>query len=291
MTAEEETKRFRIFVDNLKVIDDRNIMERRANGTALHGVTKFSDLSEEEFKHFLGVDITKPMKNENAIKVELNKNAKSGLGLVDWAGVYTTPVKDQGYCGSCWAFSATEQIESDNMRVYGSSYILAPQQITSCDPQSGGCNGGWPYWAMEYVMSVKGQEEETSYPYTSGADMNTGICKYDPSKAVATISAYYIISDKDIETNMASYVQSTGPLSVCVDASKWSTYRGGVMSVCGKSIDHAVQAVGVNTDDGYWKIRNSWGTSWGEDGYIRIAYGQNTCGVTYSSVYTTPAKI
>ena len=63
------------------------------------------------------------------------------------------------------------------------------------------------------------------------------------------------------------------------------------MSVCGKSIDHAVQAVGVNTDDGYWKIRNSWGTSWGEDGYIRIAYGKNTCGVTFSSIYTTPAKV
>ena len=109
MTAEEETKRYRIFVDNLKVIDDRNIMERRANGTALHGVTKFSDLSEQEFKHFLGVDITKPMKNENAIKVTLNKEAKSGLGMVDWSGgcnggwpiLYVMSVKGQEWSMSC----------------------------------------------------------------------------------------------------------------------------------------------------------------------------------------------
>ena len=291
-TVEEETKRFRIFVENLKIIDERNLEERNNNGTALHGITKFTDISTEEFKQrYLGVDITKPMKNENAIRVELNKVPADGAGLVDWSGVLTTPVKDQGYCGSCWAFSATEQIESDNMRVYGSSFILSPQQITSCDPQSGGCNGGWPYWALEYIMSVKGQEEEISYPYTSGTDYVTGTCNYDATKVVATIDSYYIISDKDIESNMAAYVQSTGPLSICVDASKWSSYRGGVMTRCGKNIDHAVQAVGVNTDDGYWKIRNSWGTGWGEDGYIRVAYGSNTCGLTFSSIYTTPSKI
>jgi len=145
--------------------------------------------------------------------------------------------------------------------------------------------------AMEYIMSVSGQEEEVSYPYTSGANMDTGVCTYDGSKAVATISNYYIISDADIETNMAAYVQSTGPLSICVDASQWSFYRSGVMTICGNSIDHAVQAVGVNTDEGYWKIRNTWGTSWGEDGYIRVAYGSNTCGLTFSSIYTEPAKV
>jgi len=145
-TIDEERQRFHIFIDNLKLIESRNMLERSVNGTAIHGINKFSDLTVAEFKQrFLGVDTSKPMKNENAIRVQLNKKVKSNAGLVDWTGIYTTPVKDQGYCGSCWAFSATEQIESDNMRVYGTDYILAPQQITSCDPQSYGCSGGWPY--------------------------------------------------------------------------------------------------------------------------------------------------
>ena len=83
------------------------------------------------------------------------------------------------------------------------------------------------------------------------------------------------------ESSMASYMQSTGPLSVCLDASNWNSYTGGILSVCGKSVDHCVQAVGVNAaTGGYWKVRNSWGTTWGESGFIRLAYGANTCDIT-----------
>ena len=89
------------------------------------------------------------------------------------------------------------------------------------------------------------------------------------------------------EPAMASYVSSTGPLSVCVDASQWSTYTGGIMSSCGQVVDHCVQAVGIDIAAKYWKIRNSWGTSWGEGGYIRLTYGSNTCNVTSDSNFAT----
>jgi len=91
---------------------------------------------------------------------------------------------------------------------------------------------------------------------------------------------------------MASYVQKTGPLSVCLDASSWNSYTGGIMSVCGKSVDHCVQAVGVDASSSspYWKVRNSWGTSWGESGFIRLAYGKNTCDITNDPTWVTVAK-
>ena len=91
------------------------------------------------------------------------------------------------------------------------------------------------------------------------------------------------------ESAMASYVQSTGPLSVCLDASSWNSYTGGIMSTCTKNVDHCVQAVGVDTSS-YWKVRNSWGTSWGESGYIRLKYGSNTCAIANDPTYVTVGK-
>merc|ERR1711998_526676 len=191
--------------------------------------------------------------------------------VVDWTGTYTTPVKDQGYCGSCWAFSATEQIESDYIRETGGYEILSPEQITQCDSSSYGCSGGWTENAYDYVVGT-GMATEEDYPYTSSSG-TTGSCK-SSFDTVVSITGYETVSG---ESSMASYVGSTGPLSVCLDASSWSTYTGGILSSCGNSVDHCVQAVGIDTDEGYWKVRNSWGTSWGESGYIRLAYGQNTC--------------
>jgi C1A family cysteine protease len=289
----EEDRRFNIFLSNLKLIDERNALESQANGTAIHGINQFSDLSREEFaKRFLNLDISKATQS-NAVKVEGLK-ASADSTSVDWSGVFTTPVKDQGYCGSCWAFSATEQLESDSMRVLGTSFLLAPQQIVSCDPVSYGCQGGWPTWAFDYLKSSNGQEQESAYPYTSGTTGDSGVCAAKASDNVIGVSAYYQItgaSTADIESSMKAHVLKTGPLSICADASSWSTYRGGVMTVCGQSINHAIQAVGVNTDEGYWKVRNSWGTSWGESGYIRLALGKNTCGITFMPLYTDPVKV
>lgn len=279
-TMEEEVERFGHFLDNLKLADERNEKERLNNGTATHGITRFSDMSQEEFvKNFLASKI----EPSGAKIVDVPKYTGSSSAQ-DWTGTYTTPVKNQAQCGSCWAFSATEQIESDTMRTLDKTYILGPQQLVSCTPfPSMGCNGGWTENAYKYVEKAGGIEQESDYPYTSKTG-KTGQCQADPSKYVVTVDEYYGVNG---EQNMADYMLGTGPLSVCLDANSWNTYTGGIMKVCGNQVDHCVQAVGVDTSsNGFWKVRNSWGTGWGESGYIRLSYGSNTCDITNDPTYT-----
>mmetsp|Transcript_36638 Transcript_36638/g.72578 ORF Transcript_36638/g.72578 Transcript_36638/m.72578 type:complete len:331 (+) Transcript_36638:64-1056(+) len=281
-TMEEEMERFTTFVGNLKVIDARNLLD-----TASHGITKFADMSTEEFKakytNYVPDAGRLANRTMDSTIVPLPQGADA---LVDWTGKYTTPVKDQGYCGSCWAFSATEQVESDYMRLTGKEAILSAQQVTSCTHYvfGGGCNGGFTENAFDYMAS--GVELDTNYPYTSGKAGVTGSCASDSSKFVVKSTGYTTVSSSASgESSMASYVGATGPLSVCVDAETWSSYTGGILSKCGTSVDHCVQAVGIDTAAGYWKVRNSWGTSWGESGFIRLAYGANTCAIASDANY------
>jgi len=281
----EENSRFKNFVSNLAVIDARNAAERKAGGSAQHGISKFADLTQTEFMSKLGY--TAGQKN---VTTYGEVPAYTGTAsLVDWTGVYTTPVKDQGYCGSCWAFAASEQIESDAIRQLGVTDILAPQQMVSCDKTSLGCNGGLQERAYNYVKRAGGQEFEVDYPYTSGAAGDTGSCSSDKKKFQLTVESFTTLKT---ETDIANYVKATGPVSIAIDATTWSSYTGGILTVCGDSINHAVQAVGVDDSatGGYWKVRNSWGPDWGEAGFIRLAYGKDTCGFTYDVTYTKVAK-
>jgi C1A family cysteine protease len=282
-TVEEEEDRFNAFVSNLKLADMRNADETKG---AEHGVTKFMDLTPQEFKaRYLGY--SKANLPEGKHFVESHPPLTSGA-IQDWTGNYTTPVKNQGHCGSCWAFSATEQLESDAMRSLGVSYVLSPEQITQCATKAYGCNGGWTEVAYAYVKSAGGIETDANYPYTSYNGV-TGTCKATASKYVLTVTSYSTLSS---ESSMASYVQTKGPLSICIDANNWNSYTGGIMSVCGNSVDHCVQAVGVDASTGgYWKVRNSWGTSWGEAGHIRLAYGKNTCAITNDPTYAVVQKL
>lgn len=283
-TPEEELNRYEIFKSFLSVIDNRNAEEAAKGGSAKHGVTKFADMTEDEFKR---IYLTYRKPTEKFIEKKVAKASEPSADSatsVDWSGTYTTPVKDQGYCGSCWAFSAVEQIESDAIRngQISTSQSLSTQQVVSCDPYDYGCNGGNTETAYRYVATSGGLVLESAYPYLSYWG-TTSSCLSMGSPLV-TVSAYFTLTS---EVEMANYVLTTGPLSVCLDASKWSSYTSGIVSSCGYDVDHCVQVVGVDTSAGYWKIRNSWGTSWGVDGYIFLSYGDNTCDITYDPTFTT----
>lgn len=288
----EEQQKFGYFKEFLSLIDQRNAKEVAAGGSAKHGVTKFADMSEEEFKKVY-LNYKKPAGNHKAGKKAANvpKRAAKKAGSsesVDWTGIYTTSVKDQGYCGSCWAFSAVEQVESDSIRsgYSDTTQMLSAQQVVSCDGYDWGCDGGNTETAYKYMASSGGLTLDENYPYNSYWG-KTGSCIDSAiTNPLVTVDSYYTL---DTEDEMIDYVLTTGPLSVCLDASEWSSYSSGILSSCGNDVDHCVQAVGIDLDESYWKVRNSWGTSWGIDGYILLKSGSNTCDITYDPTYTSVA--
>lgn len=202
----------------------------------------------------------------------------------------------QGYCSGSWAFSAVQQIESDAMRtIPGFNQALSAEQVIQCTAKMNSCNGGNTKDAYDYVQHGSGGIAPASaYPYTSYNDQ-TGQCSASKSTFAVVVKDSSVILTSlgsSVEQNMASYVQQTGPLSVCLVTAPWvNTYTGGVITGCGssKTVDACAQIVGVDTaaNPPYWKVRGTWGADWGEDGYFRLAYGSNACDITYYSTYTT----
>jgi C1A family cysteine protease len=287
-TVEEEELRFSIFFRNLEKAAQYN----EEHQTDVFGVTRFSDLAEEEFRtQYLNY---RPTGRKNIpVKPVESSSTPTNFDWRDQSGVLTA-VKDQGQCGSCWAFSATETIESAWALAGNTLTEFAPQQIVSCDTECYGCGGGWTEKAFDYVIGAGGMATESSYPYTSGTNGVTGTCK-SYSVAGGSITGYsyavnpctsFFCNNQD-ENGLASALSSVQPMSVCVDASKWSMYTGGVFptSACSSSYfsqDHCVQLIGYEgygTSSGYWIVRNSWAESWGEDGMIYLEMGVNACGV------------
>ena len=307
-TDAEEELRFQHFRKFLLKVDLRNEKELDKGGTAVHGLTIFSDYSEEEFsRKYLGY---RPSSSAMSSKKDKKKGDKSSPSRyegsnknVDWTGVLTTDVRDQGDCGSCWAFSVAEQMESDAIRkgYLTTDDTLSVQQIVSCDTSDEGvdddalinygCDGGNTESAYDWIGAVGGLSLESKYKYTSGVSEATGTCDMDEDKFVLTVDKYHTV---DSEDEMIDYVLTTGPLSVCLDASDWSSYQSGVVSSCTSEPNHCVQVVGVHTSKGYWKVRNSWGTDWGEKGFIYLKTGKDMCSIsndpTYTKVSATSSK-
>jgi len=273
------------------------------------GLTKFSDLSRAEFRsQYLmqkgSIDIKMLASKFKVAEPIPNVGGGADPATYDWrTQKAVTPVKDQGQCGSCWAFSTTENFES--MWFLGGNTIptLGPQQIVDCDPQSQGCSGGWTYWAMEYLMTAGGQESEADYPYTA----YDGTCAFDKSKIVARISNYTFAttpceqgSCPVQDTTLRHALATIGPLSICVNAEIWSDWSGPTplpASECpgdADELDHCVQLVGYNWSSNYWIVRNSWNTDWGQQGYIYLQTNQNTCGlgdvVTFANIAKSEAR-
>jgi len=278
--GDEDKRRFAIFEETLVTIAKRNL----DGSLGSHFVNEFADLSHEEFRAtHMGYKPKATTHGQQELALPLSTRVTTAS--VDWRShspSVLTPVKNQGHCGSCWAFSATEQIETDVALSTGHLYTLSPQQITSCDTSDGGCNGGNTETAYKYVEKA-GLEAETSYPYTSGTTTKSGTCEYSSSKSVVSISGYSTVSSCFLgicsEGKMLTQIAKS-PMSVCVDAETWQTYSSGVVGAsCGTSLDHCVQAVGYNAEEGYWIVRNSWGTSWGQNGFIYVKEGSNACGI------------
>jgi len=275
-TAEEYQRRLAVFASNLELIQQLN---ENSNGGAEFVLNKFADLTPQEFKaYYLGY---KPSENREKIE-ELQLGPEAPPNTFDWISKgKTTPVKNQEQCGSCWAFSATENIESVWMIAKdltpSNFQPLAPQQIVDCDKRDAGCNGGDTPTAYQYVIGAGGMDTETSYPYRA-VDQS---CQFKPADVEAKISSYNRIST---ETDMLAATATVAPLSICVDAAQWQFYKSGVMtpSQCGTSLDHCVQIVGydISVNPPYWNVRNSWGTNWGMQGFIRLEYGHDTCGLS-----------
>jgi len=300
-TEYEYNYRFETFKQNIIKVAEDEVVSKKNGGNSVHGVTKFSDLTHKEvIKKTLGVIFPKDFEKSNL--VEMEPFDATVTVAVNWAGIYTTPVKNQGYCGSCWAFAATEQMESDALRLrlpsFTTSTVLSPQQYVDCDAGDNGCNGGWYYYAYRYAY-MYGMESTSDYPYSNATFNNgqVGTCQFSANDVILKLSTYYGYGS---EAQLATYVASKGPAYVNIDASVLFTYSSGVVSCSSTySINHAVQVVGINTDTvnngmglSYWVVRNSWGTDWGLSGYFYLLYGYDSCGVadyaTSTVVYTAP---
>ncbi|CAD7945724.1 unnamed protein product [Amoebophrya sp. A120] len=273
-TQEEDGKRFRIFLENL---ERANQLAKKSKSKAQFGITKFAHLTPQEFK----VKHTGFRKTPGR-KPFPKKTFKKRSGSIDWrqVGSLVTPVKNQGQCGSCWAFSATEALETGYWKASGQMKILSPQQTVSCDQQDLACNGGDTTTAYEYMQQTGGVETEADYPYVSGDTGGRGTCKADPSEYAVKLDAVHTVSQDEFgEDDMYSAILSS-PISICVDASSWQLYFGGVVdsSTCGTDLDHCVQTVGIKAGE-YWIVKNQWAEDWGEEGYIRVKTGENACGI------------
>jgi len=212
---------------------------------------------------------------------------------IDWVQKgAVTPVKNQQQCGSCWAFSATGATEGAYFVAGGELVSLSEQDLVACDPVDQGCHGGLMDNAFKWIKT-NGICLEKDYPYTSGAGILPAICRKTCTPAV-TITGHTDVPPKDEDSLKAAV--SKQPVSVAVEADKnaFQLYKSGVLdnAACGTNLDHGILIVGYGTDGSkdYWKVKNSWGASWGESGYLRMVRNKNQCGISQQASYPTGAK-
>jgi len=286
----DEKMRQAIFEDNVKHITEHNKLYSQGEKSYFLGANQFADLTHTEFVKLYTGHILKSSRVSNATTYLSPANLLI-KDNVDWRDHgYVTPVKNQGQCGSCWSFSATGSLEGQNYKKKGKLVSLSEQQLVDCSGKYGneGCNGGLMDEAFEYIKAVGGIDSEDDYPYTAEQE---DTCKYEKSKEVAEVSGYVDVTSGD-EDKLKEAVGSVGPVSIAIDAShrSFQLYSGGVYTEpeCSSSeLDHGVLVVGYgDSPSDYWLVKNSWGTTWGEEGYIKMARNQeNQCGVATQASY------
>lgn len=278
---QELEARFQIFRSNLRNIILHNL-DHRQNFTM--GINQFTDLTPQEFKdQYIG-----------GLKVEVgsygcktySSSASGAPTSIDWRNKgAVTSVKDQGQCGSCWTFSSTGAVEGAWAIAKGQLVDLAEQQLVDCATGisygSHGCSGGQMEGAFKYIIE-HGQCSLASYPYTA----KDGTCK--TCSAVAHVSSCSDVKPNDQISLKGAVAQQPVAIAIEADTRYFQSYSGGVLtsSSCGTSLDHGVLIVGYGAENGidYWLVKNSWGTSWGDKGYVKIARSDSTsdagiCGI------------
>jgi len=273
---DEESQRFAIFKNNLDIIEHTNSQNL---GYTL-GVNMFADLTGDELSaQYTGL---KPKKLW-ADMPHLGTTQYSGKVLadsVDWTTKgAVTPVKNQGQCGSCWSFSTTGALEGA-WKIAGNSLTsLSEQQFVDCDHVDQGCSGGLMDTAFKFAENNAICTEQ-SYPYKGrGGSCQESSCTVGIAKG--NVKGFKDVARDDEQALMEAVMQQPVSIAVEADKSAFQLYRGGILSsTCGTTLDHGVLLVGYGTENGqkYWKVKNSWGTSFGEDGYIRLKRGKGGAG-------------
>ncbi|XP_071343035.1 digestive cysteine proteinase 2 [Trachinotus anak] len=290
----DDIERRAIWEGNMRMIEDNNqgfFMGMRLFTMVMN---KYGDLTRQEYRILQGaiIDAQFAKRGKTVSAWRLRDNARMLDALfVDYRNMgYVTEVKDQGYCGSCWAFSTTGAIEGQLYKRTGQLVSLSEQNLVDCSRSYGtyGCSGAWMANAYNYVVK-NGLQSTSTYPYTS---VDSQPCYYDSRLAVAHIKDYRFIPKGD-EQALADAVATIGPITVAIDAdhSSFLFYSSGIYDEpnCNpNNLSHAVLLVGYGSEGGqdYWIIKNSWGSSWGEGGYMRlIRDGRNTCGIASYALY------
>jgi len=283
--------RYNAFKNNLDYINEWN----SKNSETKLGATVHADLTNAEYrKLMLGTKFDGSARLASP-KITLGTESVQAPTSINWATKgAVTPIKNQGQCGSCWSFSTTGSTEGAHALATKNLVSLSEQNLMDCSSSYGnaGCDGGLMDQAFQYIIANKGIDTEESYPYT-GVTGTT--CNYNAANIGATISAYTDVTAGS-ETDLATAVTKQ-PVSVAIDASHTSfqLYSTGIYHdfFCSSTkLDHGVLAVGFGTDTSsnknYWIVKNSWGTSWGQDGFIYMSKDRsNNCGIATSASYPT----
>ncbi|KAK7880628.1 hypothetical protein WMY93_032738 [Mugilogobius chulae] len=283
----EEMDRRALWEERLLYINTHNLEASLGLHTYTVAMNHLGDLSDEEVSQMYGTLIN-PTDQEMEPYAEFPEDVAVPPS-VDWRKHgRVTKVKNQGPCGSCWAFSAVGSLEGLLAKKTGKLVDLSPQNLVDCSWKYGnkGCNGGNAFRAFKYVIDNKGIDSDNAYPYKP----KEGVCRYNPAYRAASCTGYKWV--KPTEDDLKQALAVVGPISVSVYSSckGFKFYKSGILNdpACKGTTNHAVLAVGYGTEGSldYWLVKNSWGTRWGENGYIRIARNKNNmCNIAKYPVY------
>ncbi|XP_049272856.1 procathepsin L isoform X2 [Rhipicephalus sanguineus] len=287
----EELLRFKIFTENSLIIAKHNAKYAKGLVSYKLGMNQFGDLLAHEFAKIFNGYRGQRSARGSTFMPPANVNDSSLPSTVDWRKKgAVTPVKNQGQCGSCWAFSATGSLEGQHFLKDGELVSLSEQNLVDCSQSFGnnGCEGGLMDNAFKYIKANDGIDTEESYPYEA-VDAK---CRFKKDDVGATDTGFVDI-EQGSEDDLKKAVATVGPISVAIDAghSSFQLYSEGVYDepdCSSESLDHGVLAVGYGVKDGkkYWLVKNSWGESWGDNGYILMSRDKNNqCGIASAASY------